>query len=758
MSTDLYSTVTYSLAGLIENIDTGEIGLPELQRPFVWNGAKVRDLFDSMYRGFPVGYFLLWGNDSQPGTKKIGTGAKQQPVPRLMIVDGQQRLTSLYAVLKGQSVVDDDYKETRIRIAFRPRDRRFAVTDAPIVKDPEYIADISAIWNGGGSLHKFTKEFLARLTGARELTEAEEDDLTEAIHLLHGLSGYQFTAVELGPRIDPEQVAEVFVRINSKGVNLNQADFILTLMSVWWEEGRRDLEAFCRACRTPSADGSPSPYNHFIDADPDQLLRVGVGLAFRRARLSAVYSVLRGRDPETGQASSERRDEQFAVLREAQAYALDLTNWHEFLKVLVRAGFRSSKMISSGNALIYTYLFYLVGKRDFGVAPGPLREAISRWFFMVALTGRYTGSYESRVEADLARLRDLSTAEEFVAELDRVVDDVLTEDYWQITLPNEFESSGGFSPTLFGYYASLNLLDARVLFSKMRVNQLLDPALSPNRAAVERHHLFPRAYLKSMGITETRDINQIANMALVEWPDNARISDTPPSEYFPLLVHGMDETTRERMFAWHALPDGWTGMDYRQFLAARRRLLAQVVRRGFERLRLGETSPSELAGQLAELVEQGESHALELKAAARWSLHTEAVDAEIEDGITRTVAGFANSQGGILLIGVDDDGELVGLDRDYQTLRKKNADGFELWLVDHLGKRIGRPAVARLKVDFPTFGELEVCRVQVPPAPEPVFVNPPSGEKVSAFFIRIGNSTRALPTDEVLQYKAERWG
>jgi hypothetical protein len=107
---------------------------------------------------------------------------------------------------------------------------------------------------------------------------------------------------------------------------------------------------------------------------------------------------------------------------------LDLTNWHEFIKVL---------------------------------------------FFMAALTGRYTGSYESQVEADLARLRDLDTPNSFVSQLNRVIDDVFTADYWEITLPNEFESSAGFSPTLFGYYASLNLLDARVLFSSMRVNQLM---------------------------------------------------------------------------------------------------------------------------------------------------------------------------------------------------------------------------------------------------------------------------------------------
>ena len=758
MSTDIYSTVTYSLAGLIENIDSGEIGLPELQRPFVWNSSKVRDLFDSMYRGFPVGYFLLWSNDSQPGAKKIGTGPKQQPVPRLMIVDGQQRLTSLYSVLKGKPVVNDDYEERRITIAFRPRDRRFAVADAAIERDPEYIADISEIWNGGGGLHKFSRAFVTRLAASRSLSEDQGDDLAEAISLLHGLSGYQFTAVELAPKLDPEQVAEVFVRINSKGVNLNQADFILTLMSVWWEEGRRDLEAFCRTSRQPSVDG-PSSYNHFIDPDPDQLLRVAVGLAFRRARLRAVYSVLQGRDPETGQMSIERREEQFGVLRDAQAYVLDLTNWHEFMKVLVRAGFRSSKMISSKNALVYSYLFYLVGKRDFGVDPGPLRDVIARWFFMVALTGRYTGSYESQVEADLARLRGISDADAFVDRLNRVIADVFTEDYWEITLPNELESSAGYGPTLFGYYAALNLLDARVLFSNLRVNQLMDPALNSNKQPVERHHLFPRAYLKSMGVTEVRDINQIANMALVEWPDNIQISDRAPSDYYPPLAATLDPATRERISLWHALPVGWETMEYRQFLDARRKLLARVVRQGFDRLSATGESVSEVVGQLAELVEEGESDALEFKATARVNQHTGQRDDEIEAAVTKTIAGFANSsQGGTLIVGISDDGEPVGLASDFGTLKKPDADGFELWLVDHLSHLLGHGAVARLKFDFPLLHGVEVCRVQVPPAPQPVFVNSTSGQKVSRLYVRIGNSTRELPTDEALQYTSERWG
>ncbi|MGH2393332.1 MAG: hypothetical protein ACRDGH_07550, partial [Candidatus Limnocylindria bacterium] len=300
--------------------------------------------------------------------------------------------------------------------------------------------------------------------------------------------------------------------------------FILTLMSVWWDKGRRQLEEFSRAAIRPSA-GSPSPFNHFIEPSPDQLLRVAVGLGFRRGRLQHVYSLLRGKDLETGIVSPERREEQFAVLRDAQDSVVDLTNWHEFLKCLTRAGFRSSRMISSENALLYTYALWLVGRRDFVVDLPRLRDVIARWFFMAHTTGRYTTSPESQIEGDLTRLRDLKPgdADGFCQRLDHEVATAFTNDYWAISLPNRLNTAAAKSPALLAYWAALNLLDAELLFSTTKVSTLLDPGVTPVRN-IERHHLFPKQYLESLGITGATRTNQIANMAFVDWADNTAIS------------------------------------------------------------------------------------------------------------------------------------------------------------------------------------------------------------------------------------------
>ncbi len=249
MAETLYKDTTYNVSLLVQSIQAGKIALPDIQRPFVWQAGKVRALFDSMYKGFPVGNLLFWETGADPKAKQIGT-SDQTLVPNYLIVDGQQRLTSLFAVMTGAKVVRDDYSEAQIRIAFRPADGTFAVTDAAIEKDPEFISNISVLWQQGGK-KAATKAYLKALAARREIDEAEEERLEAAIERLYELHFYPFRVVELSSAADEEQVAEIFVRINSEGVTLIQADFILTLMSVFWEKGRRELEQFCRACRLP---------------------------------------------------------------------------------------------------------------------------------------------------------------------------------------------------------------------------------------------------------------------------------------------------------------------------------------------------------------------------------------------------------------------------------------------------------------------------------------------------------------------------
>lgn len=497
----------------------------------------------------------------------------------------QQRLTSLYSVFTGHPIVREDYSESRIRIAFRPHDARFEVNDAAIEKDPEFLADITPLWKD----YKATvRAYLERLEATRGgLAPELRDEIDNEFDRVRDLRAYPFEVVELDAAMDEESVAEVFVRINSEGVTLNQADFILTLMSVFREKARKQLEEFARAAKTPSIGGA-SAFNWYIQPQPDQLLRVAVTVAFRRAVLKHAYSILRGKDLETGEFSRERREEQFDRLQAAQDHLVNLLHWHEFLQCLGRAGFQGSKMISGQNAILYSYALWLIGRVDYQVPLDRLKEVIARWFFMAHTTARYSGSFETRFEADVARLASVphGNAAGYVSALDQIIHDTMTSDYWSITLPNELATSAAKSPALLAYIAALNIHDADVLLSSSKVRSRLDPAIILKKG-IERHHLFPKGYLKSaLGITDTKRVNQIANFALVDWSDNVAISDLAPSHYWPeqLTAKGLSGARLEHALYWHALPAGWEHMAFDDFLVERRKRMAIVVRDAMARL------------------------------------------------------------------------------------------------------------------------------------------------------------------------------
>ena len=757
MAPTLYSDTGYSLTHLVEEIKHGNIALPDIQRPFVWSSAKTRALFDSMYRGYPIGTLMFWETGADVGTRQIGSDSDER-VAKMLIVDGQQRLTSLFAVLTGEPVLTKTFENKRIRIAFRPADETFEVTDAAIERDPEFIPDITVLWEGG--YKSALRQFVTRLGENRgdDLPHDEQDLLEERIDRVRDLRDFRFQTIVLSSNADEEQVAEIFVRINSEGVKLNTSDFILTLMSVHFEKGRRELEAFSRSAVDTAVTG-PSPRNPFFDPSPDQLLRVAVGLAFRRGRLQHVYNILRGKDLETGEVSTERRVVQFEELATAQDEVLDLTNFHEFLKCLSGAGYRSRRMVTSETTIIYSYLLWLIGKRDFGLDTTSLRPAIGRWFFMSLTTGRYTNSAESQIEADLARIRDIDAGDgqAFLNELERLIRSNFTGDYWAISLPNRLDTSSARSPVLFAYWAALNNLDAELLFSDMKIRDLLDPSVTAPRS-IERHHLFPKKYLSDMGITTTNQVNAIANMAFLDWPENAEIGADDPKQYWPEFSSRLKPDRLKKHNYWHALPVGWQQLDYPEFLEKRRSLIAEVVRDGFNALYAEAPQPVSNDDDLADLL-AAESQTVEYKSTARWNVKADMQDKKMEHVVVKTVCGFLNAEGGKLLIGVDDDSNVLGLDADYVTLGSKgNADGFELWLRQHLDNNLSMQTAGIVRISFERVDEKDVCLVSVAASGRPAFAKPVEGNSsASEFWVRIGNATKQLHGDDMVQYQSDHW-
>ncbi|PYG01843.1 Protein of unknown function DUF262 [Georgenia satyanarayanai] len=584
----------WTVQDLVAGVSSGRVRLPDIQRPFVWGNAKVRDLVDSMYRGFPVGQLMFWENAAAEHTKAIGIDTKSQS-SSMQVVDGQQRLTSLYAVVHGQRVLREDYSEELIVISFNPLTQRFSVPDSATKRSSEWIQDIREVFESAIDARSKYLDGLERARDLDRLDRGTERAVEIAINKLADVLKFSFEVVQLKEQVSRETVADIFVRINSQGATLSSADFILTWLSVFWEEGRHEIEEFARRSRFTPQEMTRStgenvrwtPKNPYLTLDANHVLRVVVAVGNRRAPLGDAYNALRGRNPRTREIVPEERERELEKLKDGQARALDPKHWDEYLKVIERAGIRTSSMVTSKNTVIYGYALWLIGRTEFNVPVDELREVMARWYFMAQITGRFSGSPETRAQEDLNRLDGLArTPQVFKEVITSQVDTTLTEDWWSVTLPDNLYTSSTTSPAFTAYLAALTILDAEVLLSTLTVKDWIAPSRRPVKG-VEKHHLFPKAYLKAhLHITTTRQINQVANQALVEWSDNIDISDEAPSCYWLQQVAGKtigDERLSRQMW-WHALPELWTEMEYQEFLVARRKLMAQVTREGFRKL------------------------------------------------------------------------------------------------------------------------------------------------------------------------------
>ena len=573
-----------SIASLMSDIERDVIALPDLQRPFVWEDTGARQLLDSLFVGFPVGTLVFWHTTNDKDARALGA---ERPDLRAttLVIDGQQRLTSLYAVMRGADVVGKDGATRKITIAFRPRDGRFEVADAAIRNDPEFLPNVTELWDGRRVTSQIRRDLINALRDkGRVIDDKYEDAVDRNLGRAHAITDYRFPTVDIrktattqDEEITDEDVAEIFVRINNQGTRLGQADFVLTLLSVFHGELRDRIEERARVMSQGAVVG----------IDTQQLLRAVCGVAFGRARMSAIYRYLRGVDPTTGEADAAERMKRLNQLDEAAKQCMETTPWRDYLLRVQHAGFVSQALVASKNAIVNGYAFYIRGRKA-GVPKSKLDETIARWVFGTLLTARYSTASETVFEQDLARVARLGTedAHGFVRSLDDAMGETLTGDYWTQSLVTALETEKARAPAALAFRAAQIVLGTRALFSDQFLRNLLDPPAGGKRAASEAHHLFPTTWLLSHGIRERRFVNQVANLADVGWHENSVISGRGPSEYVPRLREklAIHDDQWGRMCAEHALPLGWESMDYAEFLRERRRRMADIIRVAFRQL------------------------------------------------------------------------------------------------------------------------------------------------------------------------------
>ena len=589
MSNPIYEPRKLDVGDVLKDVRSGKIGLPDLQRPFVWKNDKVRDLLDSMLRGYPIGYIMLWDSPAEMESKsqQIGANEKQYNVPKSLVIDGQQRLTALLAAMYGIEVRDKNYKTRNIRIAYDPVARVFRNADATTDRDARFVPSVADAFAADHDKKSsaFRRDFLKRLNESRikrgepELTTEEEDEIGAGLNDLLSLENYALPTLEIKDWADEEMVSDIFVRVNSQGQTLKQDDFIMTLLSVYEPQMRENIEKFCADSHIPAKGTS---YNALVEVTPTHVIRTTVGLGFKRGRLRYAYQILRGRDLETKTTSEETRKQNFATFGDALSKVLDLNSWHSYINTLGEAGYVCADQATSANAIAFCYAFYLIGKHEFHLPSQTLRRVIRRWFFASAITAYYVGSFETNFERQLNDVKQLSSPEEFETYFDREVAAQLTDDYFRITLPANLDSNEATGPYWYGYVAAQVVLGAKSFLSTVPLSQILTLGASGSKKQADKHHIFPDNYLKQCGQLTKR--SNKGNFALLDYSNNIGISDRSPSEYAKEYRTALGEEEYLKNCRQHALPDGWESMNYGQFLEKRRALMAKLVREAFSKL------------------------------------------------------------------------------------------------------------------------------------------------------------------------------
>ena len=599
MSTQRYSVTPHPIETLLTWVKSGEIAIPEIQRPFVWDATKVRNLLDSLYHGYPVGYLIAWRN---PTVKlKDGTSAAGKRI----LIDGQQRVTALMAALLGREVLTKDYETVRICIAFHPQEERFEVANPAIKKDVAWIEDVADVFSPEACLTELTDTY------AEKNPASDRKRISRVLERLRKIINNHVGVIELADDLDIETVTEIFIRVNSAGTELSQADFAMSKIAVNETYGgnllRKAIDYFCHLSVAPEflariekadkafAASEFLPQMRWLkDVNDDiydptytDMLRVAFTSEFGRGKLQDLVALLSGRNFETKQFEEAISEESFSKLKKGIMAFISKTHFDRITMILRSAGFVTSDLIGGRNAVNFAYILYLRGRSE-GMPAADIERLVRRWYAMAILRGRYTGSPETAFDFDIRQVEARGLGPYTAA----VIENELPESFWTGMLPQLMDTSSGQSPYFLAYQAArVTLGDKGFLSRDITVLDLL-----MNRSDV--HHVYPRKHLKSLGLSKGK-YNQIANFVLAQSEINIAIGDKAPERYFQELADQCNggkkkkyggitsEADMRANLRMSCIPESLLDgavPDYSDFLEQRRQLMAQKIKTWFEAL------------------------------------------------------------------------------------------------------------------------------------------------------------------------------
>lgn len=604
MEIEKYTPNSLSVSAILGLIASGDIAVPEIQRPFVWKKTQVRDLLDSLYKGYPTGYLIIWKNpDVRLKDGKMSAGKK-------ILIDGQQRVTALMTAVAGIPVTLSNYKKDRIKIAFDPfqafsedRDAEiFAVQDSSHLKSKRWIPDVAEIFRNDFSVFSFITSY------CRDNPEMTPETLDKVLTRLRGIGNRMIGTIDLSEKLDIDIVTDIFIRINSKGTALSQGDFVMSKIAADEVHGGNDLrkaiDYYAHLSKIPSFydrivedDPAFTGTDYFkkiewrkkeredvYDLDYDDVIRVAFMHKYPRAKLSDLVSLLSGRDFVTREYKEEVISDTYERLKSGVLDVCSEYHFTQFMIAIRGAGFISKKLVNSQMALDFAYTLYLILAQSHEVSAGEVKRLVQKWYVLSVLTGRYSSSPESAFARDIRLVNEKGVA----ATLRDIEAAAISETFWNVAVVQNLIMTSTNNPTYLVYLAAQVMMnDVSLLSNNVLVRDLIDGG--------DLHHIFPKEYLKANGY-EKSVYNQEGNYVFLDPQVNKSIGKKAPCDYFQqareqcmtgeITVGSItDYGQLLENLAVNCVPDEVFGMDhtrYAVFLEKRRKLMAKKIRTYYE--------------------------------------------------------------------------------------------------------------------------------------------------------------------------------
>lgn len=711
------------ISQILDKIDENQLFVPAFQREYVWKRADAKKLISSLINEYPTGTMLTWETSKPPELKGNYKHTEEKGSVKL-ILDGQQRITTLYMLMKGEIppyYTEKDIVNNIFNLYVNVETLELEYFKKTIMENNPLWVNITNIFKRKISTRDITDKLELDNEGER-LPKERENKIYENIRAIENIESRDFIEQIIPVKASIKEAIDIFYIVNASGVNLTDAELALAQISGYWPQAR---QLFKTKIETLKEKGWVF--------NLDFLVYVLLGVTHTNgSKMEKLHSI-------------ENKDKIIDAWEKLDKYVLD----YAFNILQSQAFIDHTKEINSVYALV-PIIKYIFNKPD-----GKLKEEeiskIVKWFYYSQLRQRYVSQLPQKLD------KDLGIVEKSENPFDELLAIIADERPLKIK-PSEFIGRDIRHPlfSLMRWYFKSKGAVCLGTGLKLRKNM-------GKSYGLEKDHIFAYSILRD---SEYFDMDNRFEYALAQEITNRAIltekENRSKSAKFADIYLKEVKVNYPNALALQCIPENeelWKLENYEKFLEARRKLLADELNYFLNNISI---TPNKIKTEIdiLDIIQTGEHTFLEFKSTLRWDIRENTVNKKMEEIILKSIASFSNGEGGKLLIGVQDDMEILGLEYDFNTLKVGDKDHFELHLRNLVNKTYGKEfATTHLKVAFPIVDEKEICDIEVKKGNKPLFLEivGKNGQRQKKFYVRSGNSTQELEIDEVASYVKNRF-